>query len=540
MTDMIEDSLYELKFDNRFVTTLPADPDSDSSPRQVHHALYSRVNPTAVSQPQTIACSQEIMALLNLHPDVCHTDLFAQVFSGNRLLPGMDPHATCYGGHQFGQWAGQLGDGRAINLGELLTSEGKHWTLQLKGAGRTPYSRGADGRAVLRSSIREFLCSEAMHHLGIPTTRALSLVLTGDKVIRDMFYDGNPAAEPGAVVCRVAPSFTRFGHFQLLAARGEDELLRQLVDFTIATDFPHLLEEDPSLNRRQLYLNWFEEICLSTITMIIHWQRVGFVHGVMNTDNMSILGLTVDYGPYGWIDNYDPEWTPNTTDSAQRRYCFGQQPAVARWNLYQLANALLPLINDAQALEKILEQSGSQYDTGWTQMLANKLGIGTFKESVDRELFAGLEQLLRLQETDMTIFFRALSKFNPDNPDSHIVNVVNDAFYTPPSDATQQQYLQWEPDYRSRLLQGRSAVTPAQWAETRARMQQVNPLYVLRNYLAQTAIDAAGQGEYSMISKLLELLRHPYDIQAGCEHFAAKRPEWARRKAGCSALSCSS
>jgi len=541
VNDSIEDTLYKLKFDNRFVANLPVDHHKDNSPRKVHQALYSRVNPTAVSQPRTIICSQEVIALLDLHPGVCHTGLFAQVLSGNKLLPGMDPYATCYGGHQFGQWAGQLGDGRAINLGELLTSKDQHWTLQLKGAGRTPYSRGADGRAVLRSSVREFLCSEAMHHLGVPTTRALSLVLTGDKVVRDMFYDGNSAAEPGAIVCRVAPSFTRFGHFQLLAARGEDELLRQFVDFTIVADFPHLLSDnESSRDKRELYLRWFEEICRSTITMIIHWQRVGFVHGVMNTDNMSILGLTIDYGPYGWIDNYDPDWTPNTTDFAQRRYRFGQQPAIARWNLYQLANALMPLINDAEALEKVLEGFSTLYDAGWAEMMANKLGIGKFKKIEDPELFAGVEKLLCLQETDMTIFFRALSKFNPDNLDSHIVNVVSDAFYASPSEHTQQQYLQWELKYRARLLQQRSAVSTMQWIESRERMHLVNPLYVLRNYLAQTAIDQAGQGGYAMIAQLLELLRHPYAEQVGCEHFAEKRPEWARHKAGCSALSCSS
>jgi uncharacterized protein YdiU (UPF0061 family) len=541
VTDSTEARLYNLKFDNRFVAALPADPRSDNSPRQVHRALYSKVEPTAVSQPRTIACSPEVAALLDLHPDVCHTDLFAQVFSGNKLLPGMDPYATCYGGHQFGQWAGQLGDGRAINLGENLTPTGRHLTLQLKGAGRTPYSRGADGRAVLRSSVREFLCSEAMYHLGVPTTRALSLVLTGDKVVRDMFYDGNPAAEPGAIVCRVAPSFTRFGHFQLLAARGEDELLKQLVDFTITADFPHLLSDKvSSLEKHELYLRWFEEICQSTIAMIIHWQRVGFVHGVMNTDNMSILGLTIDYGPYGWIDNYDPDWTPNTTDFSQRRYRFGQQSAIARWNLYQLANALLPLIKDAEPLQQILENFVPLYEAGWGEMMANKLGIGKFRNIEDMELFAELEKLLCVQETDMTIFFRALSKFDPENLDNHIITVVSEAFYAPPSNHTQQRYLQWEIKYRTRLLQEQSAVSVAQWAESRARMDQTNPLYVLRNYLAQTAIDGAEQGDYTMISQLLKLLRHPCEEQAGCERFAVKRPEWARHKAGCSALSCSS
>ncbi|MBG3852707.1 YdiU family protein, partial [Xanthomonas hortorum pv. carotae] len=231
---------------------------------------------------------------------------------------GMQPWAVNYGGHQFGHWAGQLGDGRAISLGEAIGVDGGRYELQLKGAGPTPYSRGADGRAVLRSSIREFLCSEAMHHLGVPTTRALSLVTTGDAVVRDMFYDGRPQREPGAIVCRVAPSFIRFGNFELPSARGDSALLRQWADFTIARDFPELKGAGENL-----YAAWFAQVCERTAVMVAHWMRVGFVHGVMNTDNMSILGLTIDYGPYGWVDDYDPDWTPNTTDAQGRRYRFG-------------------------------------------------------------------------------------------------------------------------------------------------------------------------------------------------------------------------
>ncbi|MGZ4998128.1 MAG: protein adenylyltransferase SelO family protein, partial [Methylobacter sp.] len=281
--------LDDLVFDNRFIRELPADPQTANTRRQVFGSCYSRVTPVQVAKPQLVAYSREVAELLGLSPEDCESDDFTQVFVGNRQLPGMFPYATCYGGHQFGVWAGQLGDGRAINLGEAVNSRGEHWTLQLKGAGETPYSRTADGLAVLRSSVREFLCSEAMYHLGVPTTRALSLMLTGEEVIRDMFYNGNPRPEPGAVVCRVAPSFTRFGSFQIFAARGEIDLLKKLVDFTIRTDFPHLGE--PSLD---VYLKWFEEVCRRTADMIVHWQRVGFVHGVMNTDNMSILGLTID------------------------------------------------------------------------------------------------------------------------------------------------------------------------------------------------------------------------------------------------------
>ncbi|MCA9017813.1 MAG: YdiU family protein [Planctomycetaceae bacterium] len=289
-------NLDELEFDNQFTRYLPADAEAKNYRRQVAGACFSRVLPTRVARPQLVASSKEVADLLELQLTPAESEAFAAVFAGNRVLEGMDPFAMCYGGHQFGNWAGQLGDGRAINLGEVLNSRGEHWTLQLKGAGPTPYSRTADGLAVLRSSVREFLCSEAMYHLGVPTTRALSLVLTGEQVERDMFYDGNPKFEPGAVVCRVAPSFLRFGNYQIFAARGDIETLRTLVDFTIRTDFPHLGEPD-----REVYLRWFREICQRTANMIVHWMRVGFVHGVMNTDNMSVLGLTIDYGPYGWL-----------------------------------------------------------------------------------------------------------------------------------------------------------------------------------------------------------------------------------------------
>src|SRR3569623_2446364 len=263
----------------------------------------------------------------------------------------MQPWASNYGGHQFGHWAGQLGDGRAITVGEIINAAGQRWELQLKGAGPTPYSRHADGRAVLRSSIREFLCSEAMHHLGVPTTRALCLVETGEAVVRDMFYDGHPREEPGAIVCRVAPSFVRFGHFELPYARNDVALLRQLADFTIRRAFPHLRGQGEAL-----YADWFGVVCERTARLMALWMRVGFVHGVMNTDNMSILGLTIDYGPYGWIDDYDPDWTPNTTDAEGRRYRFGAQPQVAYWNLTRLAGALAPAFESVEPLQAGLER----------------------------------------------------------------------------------------------------------------------------------------------------------------------------------------
>src|SRR3954470_19982331 len=343
--------MTDLAFDNTFVRHLPADPVADNVPRQVHGASYTPVAPTPVAEPRLLAWSDDLAERLGLgRPDAA----MVEVLAGNRVLPGMQPYAARYGGHQFGHWAGQLGDGRAITLGEVLARDGTRQELQLKGAGRTPYSRTADGRAVLRSSMREFACSEAMHWLGVPTTRALSLVATGENVIRDMFYDGNPEPEPGAVVCRVAPSFLRFGNFQIHAARSEPELLKRLVDYTMQTHYKEI----------QGYDAFFAEVCRRTAELMIHWMRVGFVHGVMNTDNMSILGLTIDYGPYGWLEGYDPGWTPNITDASGRRYRFGAQPRVALWNLVQLANALAPLTEDTDVLERGLESYAETFAAG--------------------------------------------------------------------------------------------------------------------------------------------------------------------------------
>ena len=530
-------ALENLRFDNQFIRELPADSETGNDCRQVLGACYSFVTPRKTAAPQLVSYSREVAQMLGLTPEICETALFAQVFTGHSLLAGMQPYAHCYGGHQFGQWAGQLGDGRAINLGEVLNQQNQRFTLQLKGAGRTPYSRRADGLAVLRSSVREFLCSEAMHHLGVPTTRALSLTLTGENVIRDMFYDGNPKAEPGAVVCRVAPSFTRFGSFQIFAARGDTALLKQLVDYTIRTDFPQLGQPN-----REVYLAWFAEVCVATAALIVHWQRVGFVHGVMNTDNMSILGLTIDYGPYGWLEDYNPGWTPNTTDAAGRRYCFGNQPQIALWNLTQLANTLYPLIGEVEPLQQTLALYTENFASGWNQMMAAKLGFKDFQIQ-DEKLITDLLQVLRVIETDMTIFYRNLAKLEMDNmnleqvSDDELILPLLDAYYVPEqlTTAFKNRIANWLRSYVIRTRQDEVSDEIRQ-----QRMNAVNPKFVLRNYLAQLAIDKAETGDFSMITELLELLRNPYDEQAGKEEFAQKRPDWARQRAGCSMLSCSS
>jgi len=529
-------ALRDLTFDNSFVRELPADVEAGTTRRrQLTDACFSRVAPAPTTAPKLVAWSRETAELLGLSETDTMSTEFLQTFSGNALLEGMDPFATCYGGHQFGNWAGQLGDGRAINLGEVVTTAGQRMVLQLKGAGETPYSRTADGLAVLRSSVREFLCSEAMFHLGVPTTRALSLCLTGDEVMRDVLYNGNAALEPGAVVCRVAPSFTRFGHYQMLAARNETELLGRFLNYNVTTDFPELLSVDEGPERA---LAWFAEVAARTAHMVAHWMRVGFVHGVMNTDNMSVLGETIDFGPYGWLEDYDPNWTPNTTDAQGKRYRFAHQPAVAQWNLLQLANSIFPLVNDAEPLEKILAGYERDYVKIWNSMLGQKLGLAEFTPA-DGELADALDSVLQLTEVDMTLFYRQLVDIDLQSraPDDDLTGVLSDALYDPATlnGEVKAAWNGWLQNYAARV---RADNRPS--IERRATMNAVNPLYVLRNYLAQLAIDAAEKGDFTRIEEQLEVLRNPYTEQAGREEYAGKRPEWARTRVGCSMLSCSS
>ncbi|HEX2197904.1 MAG TPA: YdiU family protein [Burkholderiales bacterium] len=494
-----------MRFESTFVDELPADPVPTNVPRQVANACYTRVQPTPVRAPQLLAWSQPLADFLGISRDAFD----ARVLAGNRILEGMKPYAARYGGHQFGQWAGQLGDGRAITLGEVIAADGTRQELQLKGAGRTPYSRTADGRAVLRSSLREFACSEAMHFLGVPTTRALSLVGTGEAVIRDMFYDGHPAPEPGAIVCRVAPSFVRFGNFEILNERDEQDLLRTLADYVIRQHFPG-----------HGYASWYQEICRRTALLMVDWMRLGFVHGVMNTDNMSILGLTIDYGPYGWLEGYDPMWTPNTTDAHSRRYTYGNQPHIAQWNLARLAEALLPLV-DKEALEKGLTLYADTFNQAWPRALAHKLGFAALDQPGDDALSRELFEVLAQSETDFTLFFRLLAATPPT------LDALQSAFYGEPPAGLPA----WLERYAERARRE---------PDRAARMKRANPKYVFRNYLAVQAIDALAQGDASLLERLMHVLQRPFDEQPEHDELAQRRPEWARERAGASALSCSS
>jgi serine/tyrosine/threonine adenylyltransferase len=518
----------KLHLNDTFNQQLPADLNVSNTRRQVFEASFSFVSPRVPSNPKLLHVADEVAQLLGISQAETQSLDFLNLVSGSTVYPDTKPYAMAYAGHQFGNWAGQLGDGRAINLFEMLHNN-QRWTLQLKGAGETPYSRTADGFAVLRSSIREHLCSEAMYYLGVPTTRSLSLVTTGDKVLRDVLYNGNAAYEDGAVVCRVAPTFIRFGNFQLFAARKDIKNLKALADYTIQYFYPQI-----TISGKEKYLQFYQEVVNRTVEMVLHWQRVGFVHGVMNTDNMSILGLTIDYGPYGWLEDYDPDWTPNTTDAEGRRYRFRNQPDIALWNLVQLGNALYPLIEDIAPMEQVLNSYSQQFDSQFPIIQQQKLGL---QAEYDAHFQDELTTLLSTSETDMTLFYRTLSTvLKTDTPEEALAKVA-DAFYTPNKivGTLKTSWFAWMELYLEQI-KGETLSD----AERKQVMNKVNPKYVLRNYMAQLAIEAAEKQDYSVIDELYTLLKNPYDEQPQYEKWFAKRPDWARHKVGCSMLSCSS
>ncbi|KAK3442440.1 hypothetical protein EUGRSUZ_B02600 [Eucalyptus grandis] len=542
--------LEDLNWDHSFVRVLPGDPRTDTFPREVLHACYTKVSPSAeVENPQLVAWSDLVAEALDLDPEEFQRPDFPLLFSGAAPLVGALPYAQCYGGHQFGTWAGQLGDGRAITLGEIVNSRSERWELQLKGAGKTPYSRFADGLAVLRSSIREFLCSEAMHSLGIPTTRALCLVTTGKLVARDMFYDGNPKDEPGAIVCRVAPSFLRFGSYQIHASRGKEDLgiVRALADYAIRHHFPHLenMSRSESLSfstgnddqtvvdlTSNKYAAWAVDIAERTASLVARWQGVGFTHGVLNTDNMSILGLTIDYGPFGFLDAFDPSYTPNTTDLPGRRYCFANQPDIGLWNIAQFVSSLssAELINDKEA-NYAMERYGTKFMDEYQGIMTRKLGLPKY----NKQLISKLLSNMAVDKVDYTNFFRALSNIKADLsiPEDELL-VPLKAVLLDIGKERKEAWISWVKIYIQELVN-----SEASDEERKAAMNSVNPKYVLRNYLCQSAIDAAEQGDFGEVRRVLKLMQRPYDDQPGMEKYARLPPAWAYRPGVCM-LSCSS
>ncbi|WOK95295.1 hypothetical protein Cni_G04002 [Canna indica] len=542
--------LEELNWDHSFVRELPGDPRTDAIPREVLHACYTKVTPSAeVENPTLVAWSEKVAELLDLDPKEFERPDFPSIFSGALPLKGGLPYAQCYGGHQFGVWAGQLGDGRAITLGELLNSRGERWELQLKGAGKTPYSRFADGLAVLRSSIREFLCSEAMNGLGIPTTRALCLVTTGKLVSRDMFYDGNPKDEPGAIVCRVAQSFLRFGSYQIHASRGKEDLdiVRTLADYTIRHHFPHIEKMNKSDDlsfelgvegssvvdlTSNKYAAWSVEVAERTASLVASWQGVGFTHGVLNTDNMSVLGLTIDYGPFGFLDAFDPSYTPNTTDLPGRRYCFANQPDIGLWNVAQFTATLsaAQLISKEEA-NYAMERYGDKFMDEYQSIMTKKLGLSKY----NKQLISTLLNNMAVDKVDYTNFFRLLSNVKADasTPKNKLLLPLKAALLDIGPER-KEAWTSWVQTYIEELV---SSGIPDD--ERKTVMNSVNPKYILRNYLCQSAIDVAEQGDYSELRRLLKLMERPYDEQPGMEKYARLPPAWAYRPGVCM-LSCSS
>jgi uncharacterized protein YdiU (UPF0061 family) len=485
--------LEQLRFDNRYGRLPPA--------------FYTRLSPTPLPEPYLVAFNPAAADLIELAREESARAEFAEVFCGNRLLPGFDPLAAVYAGHQFGVFVPQLGDGRAILLGEAAGAQGR-WDLQLKGAGKTPYSRMGDGRAVLRSSIREYLASEAMHALGIPTTRALAIVGSDQPVIRENI-------ESAAVLTRMAPSHVRFGTFELFSSRGQHEHVGTLADYIIDQHYPQLREAE----RPRLEL--LREVIVRTAKLIAQWQAVGFCHGVMNTDNMSILGLTIDYGPYGFIEGFDWGHVCNHSDDGGR-YAYNMQPRIAHWNLYCLAQALLPLV-DVDDAESALGEYEGQFEQNYSTLMRAKLGLAT-DQADDAALLQDTLKLLHDSRADYTTFFRRLGNFDSaagaDNAPLRDLFVERNAFAA------------WAGRYRARLALEASAD-----AERKARLDRANPKYVLRNYLAETAIrKAADERDYGEIERLMRLLARPYDEQPAMQAYAEPAPQWASTLA----VSCSS
>ncbi|WP_325985470.1 protein adenylyltransferase SelO [Pseudomonas protegens] len=485
-------ALDELTFDNRFA--------------RLGDAFSTHVLPEPLDNPRLVAASPGAMALLDLDPAVAETPVFAELFGGHKLWAEAEPRAMVYSGHQFGSYNPQLGDGRGLLLGEVYNQSGEHWDLHLKGAGQTPYSRMGDGRAVLRSSIREFLASEALHALGIPSSRALCVIGSDTPVWREK-------QERGAMVLRLAPSHIRFGHFEYFYYTKKPEQQKQLGEHVLALHFPKCQElPEP-------YLAMFREIVERNAELIAKWQAYGFCHGVMNTDNMSILGITFDFGPFAFLDDFDAHFICNHSDD-QGRYSFSNQVPIGQWNLSALAQALTPFIS-VEALRESLGLFLPLYQAHYLDLMRRRLGF-TQAEDDDQQLVERLLQLMQNSGVDYSLFFRRLGEHAPEQALARLRDDFVD----------RNGFDAWAELYRERV-----ARDPIQGQDLRReRMHAVNPLYILRNYLAQKAIDAAEAGDYSEVRRLHQVLSRPFEEQPGMDSYAERPPEWGKHLE----ISCSS
>ena len=485
-------ALDELTFDNRFA--------------RLGDVFSIHVLPAPLHEPQLVVASEAAMALLDLEPTEAQSPLFAEVFSGHKLWAEAEPRAMIYSGHQFGHYNPQLGDGRGLLLGEVYNDAGQHWDLHLKGAGQTPFSRMGDGRAVLRSSIREFLASEALFALGIPSSRALCVVGSQTPVWREK-------QERGAMLLRLAPSHVRFGHFEYFYYTKQLEQQKILVDHVLAMQFPECLEQP------EPYLAMFTTIVERNAELIALWQAYGFCHGVMNTDNMSILGITFDFGPFAFLDDFDANFICNHSDH-EGRYSFSNQVPIAHWNLSALAQALTPLIK-LEPLRQALGLFLPLYEAQYLDRMRRRLGLTTAEDD-DKVLLERLLGLMQNSGVDYNLFFRRLG----NQPAVVAVSELRDDF------VDMLGFDNWAADYLARVAREGHGEENAR----KARMHAVNPLYVLRNYLAQKAIDAAERGDYEEVRQLHKVLTRPFEEQPGMQRYAERPPEWGKHLE----ISCSS
>ncbi|HKS14811.1 MAG TPA: YdiU family protein [Pseudomonas sp.] len=484
-------ALDELTFDNRFAL--------------LGDAFSTQVLPEPIAEPRLVVASESAMALIDLDPAEAQTPIFAEIFAGHKLWQEADPRAMVYSGHQFGGYSPRLGDGRGLLLGEVVNDAGEHWDLHLKGAGQTPYSRMGDGRAVLRSSIREFLASEALQALGIPSSRALCVIGSSTPVWREK-------RESAAMLLRMAQSHVRFGHFEYFYYTRQPEQQQLLIDHVLTLHYPDCADAE------QPYLAMFRAIVERNAELIARWQAYGFCHGVMNTDNMSILGITFDFGPFAFLDDFDAHFICNHSDDSGR-YSYSNQVPIAHWNLSALAQALTPFI-EVEALKEALGLFLPLYEAQYLDLMRRRLGFTT-AETDDKQLIERLLKLMQPGAVDYTLFFRRLG----DQPVSEALNLVRDDF------VDLAGFDQWALDYQARCTR-----EPGNADGRRERMHAVNPLYILRNYLAQRAIEAAERGDYSEVRQLHEVLRRPFEEQPGMEAYAERPPEWGKHLE----ISCSS
>ncbi|XP_074430510.1 protein adenylyltransferase SelO-like [Larus michahellis] len=505
----------------------PIDVIQENYVRNVKNCIFSIVYPTPFkSRVRLVAVSKVVLEnILDLDISVTGTPDFLQFVSGGKVILGSIPLAHRYGGHQFGSWAGQLGDGRAHLIGVYTNRHGERWELQLKGSGKTPYSRNGDGRAVLRSSVREFLCSEAMHYLGIPTSRAASLVVSDDDVWRDQFYNGNINKERGAIVLRLAKSWFRIGSLEILSHSGELDLQRRLLDFIIQEHFPSI-----AMNDSNRYLEFFSTVVSETANLIALWMSVGFAHGVCNTDNFSLLSITIDYGPFGFMDSYDPNFVPNTSDD-ERRYKIGNQANVGLFNLSKLLQALKPLLDprQKQLASQILEGYGEHYHIRFTELFKTKLGLLGENED-DNYLIAFLLKLMEDTKADFTMTFRQLSEITEDQlKELHIP----EEFWALQDLGKHKLFSDWVTMYLLRLNRNKGDSD----TKRRTRMTTVNPRYILRNWMAESAVQKANLNDFSEVHLLQQILQHPFQRQQAAEKagYSLRPPAWAKDlKVSCS------